>query len=543
MTAPVDERRSLARSTATQTVLTAVSRITGFVRVVVVAAVLGTTFLGNTYQSANTIPNIVFELFAAGALQAVLVPALVARFDRGDDEEAERLAGSVLGLTLAVLAGLAVLGALASPLLMRALVSGVDDPAIRADQVALGTIFLLVFLPQILVYDVGLVATAVLHARGRFALPAIAPAVNNLVVCGAYGLFWWMRRGEEPSLDLSAAEIAVLAGGTTFGVVAFCALPIVGARRAGFRFRPNLDRSDPALRFLARQGGWAAIYLAMTQVFLGAVLLFANRTEGGVIAYQVGFTFFLLPHSLFALPVLTTLFPAAARHVHAQRWAEVRATVRRGTTAIALFVLPSAVALGVLAEPLARVASFGNVGQGGAELIADVVRGFAPGLVGYALFYFLTRMLYAMEDTRTPATAHAVVVVLGVLAMAVSAATLDGDQLVAALAWAHSGTYLLGALLLGAVVTRRLLRRDEPIHLLAALGPQLAGAAVASAAVLGVVASLSWDSRLGSLGIVVLGAAAVAVVHITVQSLLGGPRPMAIVGLLRGAPAAGEGST
>ena len=116
-------------------------------------------------------------------------------------------------------------------------------------------------------------------------------------------------------------------------------------------------------------------------------------------------------------------------------------------------------------------------------------------------------------------------------------------QASAATSWSHSGTYLLGAVLLGAVVTRRLLRRDEPIHLLAALGPQLAGAAVASAAVLGVVASLSWDSRLGSLGIVVLGGAAVAVVHITVQSLLGGPRPMAIVGLLRGAPAAGEGST
>ena len=99
MSAGVDDRRDLARSTATQTVLTGISRLTGFVRVVVVAAVLGTTFLGNTYQSANTVPNIVFELFAAGALQAVLVPALVARFDRGDDEGAERLAGSVLGLT------------------------------------------------------------------------------------------------------------------------------------------------------------------------------------------------------------------------------------------------------------------------------------------------------------------------------------------------------------------------------------------------------------------------------------------------------------
>lgn len=540
MSRAVDERHSLARSTATQTVLTLVSRTTGFARVVVVAAVLGTTFLGNTYQSANTIPNVVFELFAAGALQAVLVPALVARFDRGDDDEAERLAGSVLGLTLAVLAALAVLGALASPLLMRALVSGVDDPVIRADQVSLGTAFLLIFLPQILVYDVGLVATAVLHARGRFGLPAIAPAVNNVVVCAAYAVFWWMRRDEGTTLDLSAAEIAVLAGGTTLGVVAFCALPIVGAHRAGFRFRPNLDRTDPAVRALARQGGWAALFLAMTQVLLAAVLVFANRSEGGVIAYQVGFTFFLLPHSLFALPVLTTLFPAAARQVHVQDWEAVRATVRRGTVVIALFLLPSAVALGVLAPPLARLASFGEVGPGGVELIADVVRGFSPGLLGYALFYFLTRMLYAMDDTRTPATVHAAVVALGVAAMVAAAATSEGDRLVSALAWAHSGTYLVGAGLLGAVTARRLRQRAVPIRLPSALAPQLGGAAVATLATIAVVSATSWDSRVAALAAVVAGGAVAAGVHVSVQAMLGGPRPTAIVALLRRGPMAAE---
>ena len=78
--------------------LTVVSRVTGFVRILVVAAVLGTTFLGNTYQSANSVPNILFELIAAGVLQAVLVPALVPHLDRGDRAEAEHIAGSVLGL-------------------------------------------------------------------------------------------------------------------------------------------------------------------------------------------------------------------------------------------------------------------------------------------------------------------------------------------------------------------------------------------------------------------------------------------------------------
>ncbi len=443
MSATVDDRRSLARSTATQTALIAVSRLTGFVRVVVVAAVLGTTFLGNTYQSANTIPNIVFELFAAGALQAVLVPALVQRFDRSDRGDPERLAGSVLGFTALGLGVLVAIGMLLAPVIMGLLVSGVDDVAVRDDQIRLGAIFLWIFLPQMLIYDLGIIATAVLHARGRFALPAIAPAVNNVVVCSAYVAFWLLRDGAEPSLDLAPLEIAVLAGGTSLGVVAFCAVPVVGAWRTGFRFRPNLDRSDPALGTLARQGGWAALYLGMTQVLLAAVLVLANRTEGGVVAYQVGFTFFLLPYALFGLPVLTTLFPAAARQVQAADWPSVGATTRRGITAIALFVLPAAAALGVLSEPLSDVAMFGNVDAEGAALTARVIAGFAPGLVGYSVFYFLTRIFYAMDDTRTPAVVHAIVVGIGVGCMIAGAVVLDGDDVVTALAWSHSVTYLL----------------------------------------------------------------------------------------------------
>jgi len=530
MSAGADERRHLARSTALQTVLVGVSRATGFVRVVVVAAVLGTTFLGNTYQSANTVPNIIFELFAAGALQAVLVPALVARFDRGDDAGAERLAGSVLGLTLALLGGLAVLGALASPLVMRGLVSGVEDPAIRADQVSLGTVFLLVFLPQVLVYDVGMIATAVLHARGRFALPAIAPAVNNVVVCSAYGAFWWLRRDEGPGLDLDALEVAVLAGGTSFGVVAFCALPIVGARRAGFRFRPNLDRSDPALRALARQGGWAALFLAMTQVLLAAVLVLGNPVEGGIVGYQVAFTFFLLPHALFALPVLNTLFPEAARRAQAGDPAGVALTVERGVRAIGFFVLPVAAGFVALAGPLTSLALFGETGADGAELVRRALVGFAPGLLGYSLFFFLTRILYAMDDSRTPALAHAAVVAGGVVAMVASATATDGDARIAALAWSHTGTYLLGAMLLGIAVHRRLRPRPRVVR------PLLLS--TAAAAVAGVAMALVGD-RVGGAGatgevaaVAVAGVAGLAV-YAALQEGLGGTRTTTVLRLLR----------
>lgn len=543
MTVPVDERRSLARSTASQTVLIAVSRATGFGRIVMVAAVLGYSALGNTYQSANTIPNIVFELFAAGALQAVLVPSLVARFDQGDDAGAERLAGSILGHTALGLAGLVVAGAVLSPWIMEALVSGVEDPAMRADQVRLGTIFLLVFLPQVIVYDIGIVATAVLHARGRFALPAIAPAVNNVVVIAAYLGFWYLRDGADPSLDVRPVEIAILAGGTTLGVVAFCSLPIVGAWRTGFRFRPNLDRSDLELRRLARQGAWAALYLAMTQVLLGVVLVLANGVEGGVVAYQVGFTFFLLPHALFALPVLTTLFPTASRQVQADDHIALGATIRRGITAICLFVLPAAAALATLSEPMTQLIQFGNADPRGVAIASDVITGFAPGLIGYSLFYFLTRMLYAMADTRTPAVVHGAVVVIGAGCMVASTVLVDDRNLVPALAWSHSITYLAGALALLLIVRIRLHRRDVAVPLTLVLSRQVGAAAAATGAMATVAAVVDLDGRLGHLVVLGIGGAVGVVIHVGVQTLLGGPRPSAIAGLLRPGLPAEEATT
>ena len=204
------------------------------------------------------------------------------------------------------------------------------DPAVRADQIRLGTTFLWFFLPQIVMYGIGMVATSILNAHGRFSLPVFAPALNNIVVTAAYVLFWVMRSGSPPSLELSIPEILVLAGGTTLGVVAFCALPAVAVIRSGFSMRPRFDRHHPEVRRIGRLGAWAAAFLAVTQLLLVVVLVLANRVEGGVVAYQVGFTFFLLPHALFALPVLTALFPLLSRQSLALEWNGFSRSIERG---------------------------------------------------------------------------------------------------------------------------------------------------------------------------------------------------------------------
>lgn len=437
------------------TVWNLVSRVTGFGRVVVMGAVLGATLLGDTYQTANTVPNVVFELFAAGTLQAVLVPALVRAVDHGGEGEAEELGGAVLGALVAGLGLIAVLAALAAPAIAAGLFAGSAEGVVD-DQIRLATVFLWVFLPQVVFYAAGMVATAGLHARERFAVPAFAPVINNVVVCIAYAVFWWLHRDATGPLHLSPVEVAVLAGGTTLAVMAFTSAPVVALRRQGIRLRPRFDlvRRHPAVRTLARQGAWAGAFLALTQVILVAVLVLGNRVEGGVVVFQIALTYFLLPHALVSIPAFTAAYPALARASHQRDEAGFGEHLRRAVTAICLLGLPATAAMLVLGEAATRVTLFGRTADD-ADRVAAALAAFAPGLIAYGLFLLLSRASYARDDVRLPTLVHAVVTGVAVAGMIVAAAVLDDRNLVTGLAAAHSLAYVVGVAVLGTSLHRR----------------------------------------------------------------------------------------
>ena len=530
---PAEHEVRIARSTAAMTVLTAVSRLTGFVLVVVVAAVLGTTYLGNTYESANTVPNLLFELVAAGALQAVLIPTLVVHLDRDDQRGAEHVAGAVLGIACLGMAIVALVGVVLAPVLARVLFAGVADADVRADEVRLGTVFLWFFLPQIVLYTGGLVATSVLNARDRFIVPVVAPIANNVIVLATCVVFWLMTRGTAPTLDLSAAEVAVLAGGTTLGVIAFCGLPFAAAVRGGFRLRPNLDHRHAEVRRLGRLGWWAGVFLAVQQVLLVVVLLLANRVAGGVVAYQVAFKFFLLPYALFGLPLMTAYFPTMSRQVGERDWGGYAQAIERGFRAMAYFLLPAAAALTALAPLLARSVLFGQTGESGAAQVAGVLAGLAPGAFGYASVLFLSRTLYARADTRTPALVNIGIAIGGSVLMVIGFTAMDGTLRVPALAVAHSVAFTVGAVVLHHLATNRIPDGRRP-RTGRAIAPSLAAAVAAGAAMWGAVELIDPQGRGASIVVMLVVGAVGLVLYAGLAAVLGGPRPASVVALLRG---------
>jgi putative peptidoglycan lipid II flippase len=494
---------ALGRFTATIASLTLVSRISGFARIVVVTAVLGTTALGDLYQTANLVPNILFELFAAGSIQAVMVPALVAADERG--RGAPVLANAVLGWLLATLGALTVVALVATPGLMALLTAAEPDADLRADKAALGSRFLAIFLVQLLFYAMGMVATALLQARRRFAAPAVAPLVNNVVVIGAYLLFAALRGDESPSLSLSALELAVLAGGTTLGVAAFTAVPVVAAARGGVHWRPTVRR-DPHVARLARDGAWAGVYLGLTQLLTLGVLVLGNGADGTVARFAFAFAFFQLPYALIAVPVATARFPAMSSAVLARARERLAALVADGVvTTVAGCALASA-ALLALAWPLVRLTAFGEVAGSALAPLAHAVAAFAPGLVGYGLFFLLTRVRYAQGDVRSPTLANALVAVSGLVGMAVASAVVADQERAAALTAAYGAAHLLGAVVLG-IVTERSLPELKGLGVLRGIVASVGAAAAAALAMAAVVDVLGSGGRAGALlTIVVAGA-------------------------------------
>jgi putative peptidoglycan lipid II flippase len=455
---------SLARGAVVTTLATTASRITGFIRVVVVASALGTTFLANTYQTANTAPNIIFELVAAGVLTSIFVPTFVEYLVKDQAAEGWRAANALSSVVLVALIGVSLLVALSAPLIMRALTIGVQDPELRAGQIALGSTFLRLFSPQIAFYGIGMIMTGALHAHRRFAMPAVAPIFNNVVVIAVYITYAVMRGSRAPTVEgITSAETFVLGAGTTLGVIAMTLCLVPQLRGLGWRPRWDFNMSHPAVRKGVRLGVWALGYAGGYQAGLIVVLMLANSVEGGVAAYQWAYTFFYLPHALFAIPVFNVLFTAMSEHA-VQR--DSRAFVERlrdGLGMLAFLLVP--IAAGVLATShlLTRLTlEYGVMTGAGADLVARVLIGFALGLPMYSVFLVYTRAYYAIGDTRTPTLVNAGTVAIASAVGAVLFATLEDTWKVPGLAIGHSVAFALGAIVLAYLFSRRIGRvRDE----------------------------------------------------------------------------------
>jgi putative peptidoglycan lipid II flippase len=491
---------SLVRSTAVMAVGTTLSRVTGFLRVAAMAFALGVTEtrLADAYNVANNIPNIVYELVLGGVLTSVFVPVFVRQLKRRSREDAWEAARAVLTTALVVLLLVMAVGIVAAPWVVRLYTVRVPAGPERDAAQELATLFLRFFMPQIVLYGLGAVATGLLNAHRRFAVPMFAPILNNLVVVATFLTFAFMPSGDPDRgpAAITLAQKLVLAVGTTAGVAVMTAALWPSLRSIGFRWRWRFRPKNEAVRSLVRLSGWAAAYVVINQIGLLFVIVLAGRDAGGYTAYYSAFIFFQLPHAIFSVSIMTALLPGLSEDWVRGDRADFRADLARGVRASAFIVIPAAAGYAVLAEPIVRMLlQHGVTTPRSTELVSTVLQVFSLGLFQFSTFMLFLRAFYAMQDTRTPALINVFAVALNIGANLALFPILG----VPGLALGHATAYTFAAITAG-VLLRRRLHRLEGRALSRALAKIVAGTALTAAGAWAVAALVERSIGVETLG-------------------------------------------
>ena len=409
---------SVAKAAGVIALVTLLARGVGFARTLVFSRSVGTTGVGDIYQTINVIPNVVYEVAAGGVLAAVAVPLIAHQLGLDRTDDADRTASALLSWAVVVVTPLSVLLVVLAPWLSGALLG---DRASDEER-TLGAHLLVLFAPQVLLYGVGIVLTGVLQARRRFLAAALAPLLSSLVVIAAYLAYGVMVDRAATAANVSDAAVWALAGGTTLGVVVLGLPLFVPVRRAGVRLRPTLAFPDGLARRAASLAGAGVVALVAQQAAVLTVLWITHhRTDvvGTVNVFAYVQAVYLLPYAVLAVPIATSAFPALA-HTAAEELAgsagfvgtAARDTLARALQGIISLTAGAAAVLMTVSQPVGVF--FGNfdrgAGAGGGPALAALpgtLSAYAPGIVGFGVAALLTRALYVRGRPSLAAAAVA----------------------------------------------------------------------------------------------------------------------------------------
>ncbi len=452
-----DETRTFARNAAVMAVGTAISRVTGFLRYAGLAYVLGLTLrygstnLPSTYNLANSMPNMIYDLVMGGIIASLFIPVFVEYLSTRSRDEAWHVASSVTNISLVILAAVTALGIAASPLIIRLMTAfgsysaGDVTTQVVRDQAA----FLLrFFIPQIIFYGLSAIFGGILNAHRHFTAPAFAPIVNNLTVIGTVVVFHFLPGPRDNRLHL-----VVLATGTTLGVVAQALVQLPVLFRVGLRYTFSFDLKHPAIRRIGRLALPLLGYILLWQIGTWFVFALAIKVDGGVPSYQYAQMFFQLPYGIFAVSIITAIFPALSEHAALRRRQRFNETVNGGIRSTALIIVPCAVIYLMLNQPIIRfLLQRGFFTSGDTELLSGVLFFFSLGLIPYSIDMLFTKTFYSMQDTRTPMIINCFVVAINIGANLLFFRLMG----VRGLALGFSVAYLFSMLIDGTVLRLRL---------------------------------------------------------------------------------------
>ena len=384
---------TVGRSAGLMTVLTIVSRVTGFIRTWAMAAAIGMSLLSSSYQVANNLPNMLYELVMGGMLVTAFLPVYMGVRREQGREASNEYVGNLLGILLLLLGGISVLGTVFAPgfIWTQSFLSG-DGGSM--DTAAFMFRF---FAIQILFYGLGSVFSGVLNAHRDYFWSTFAPVLNNVIVIASFMGF-----------DLVSAQFGEHAGiilislGTTLGVFVQMACQIPALGKHGVHPHIHIDFKDPALRQTIMLGiptllATVCMFVS-TSITNAAALVVQPETGPSVIAYAR--LWYTLPYALIAASLSTALYTELSHDAQEQDYDSVRTGISSGVAQMLFFLIPFALYLIVFARPLNMIYCAGKFDESGVALVSEFLIYLALSLPLYGVVVLMQKSFSALLDMK-----------------------------------------------------------------------------------------------------------------------------------------------
>jgi len=450
----------LFRASGIMALGTIISRITGFIRGILIVSVLGTALLADTFNVANTMPNILYNLLVGGALTAIFIPQLVRSFDHedGGDGFASRLV-TTISLILFILVAIGVYFA---PALVRLYAPEFFTPGFEVEK-EIAIAFTRYCLPQIFFLGLFTMLGQVANARGSFGPLMWAPIANNIVGIALFGGFLLFSPGVSLN-SITSQQIQILGWGTTMSVVVQALVLIPVVKRLGVKLRPQWGLAGLGKSF--GLAGWTLLYVLISQlgylVTVNVATSAAVRSAKEGIVRGVGFTPYtyayfvmLLPYSIITISIITAILPHLSRLALADNRTEVRQQLIRAIKLVGVITIPSSVAF-LLFGPLITQVIFVGIPLEDSRYIGFVLSALSFGLVAFSINFILIRGFNAFEDTRTQVISIFIINVISVALSYLFLNLLQNQWVTVGLGVAFSISYLVGLLITLALLKKHM---------------------------------------------------------------------------------------
>jgi putative peptidoglycan lipid II flippase len=442
------KNNDLFRASGIMAIGTILSRITGFFRAILAVAVLGTALLADSYNVANTMPNILYNLLVGGALTAIFVPQLVRSFS--DEDGGHGFASRLVTTISGILFLLVIVGVIFAPALVRLYAPEFSTSGFEKE-FSIAVAFTRYCLPQIFFLGLFTMLGQVANARGSFAPLMWAPIANNLVVIVIFAGVLVMQQTLSVE-NITDGQVQLLGWGTTLGIIVQALILIPVVKRSGIRLRPIFGVAGLGKSFSL--AGWTLVYVLISQIgyliTVNVATSAAVRSAQAGITTGVGFTPFtsayyimLLPYSIVTISIVTALLPHLSKLAIEKNVEEVKKQLVRAIRMCGVVTVPSSIALLLFGSLMTEVLYFG-ISLEDSRYIGYVLSALSLGLVAFSINLILIRGFNAFEDTKTQVLS---ILFINIISSALSYLFLDilkSDHVTIGLGLAFAVSYIIG---------------------------------------------------------------------------------------------------